>query len=97
MSMSRSIERSIIKYQCRVRDGNTNNFKDEWKKYHDNKVEQAKKNNKVNTIRKTKIKKKQNHFDNGKLAIRQWKRMKEMLANMKKKKLEESEQSESNN
>lgn len=82
-SMSRSIERSIVKHRCRVNDGHEGNFKEEWNKYRDAKAEQAKNSGSVNAV-KTKTKKKQSHFDNGKLAIRQWLRMKEMFANMKK-------------
>ena len=82
----RSSEIFMIKEQCYMRDGNTDNFKAEWKKYHDAKVN-AMKNNNSNVI-VNKPKKKQNHWDNGKLAIRQWKAMKEMFADMLKKQTE---------
>ena len=85
----RSLERSIIKSGC----GNTNEFRDKWKKYHDAKIETMKNNN-LNVI-VNKPKKKQHHWDNGKLAIKQWNAMKEMIANMKKQ--SENEQAESVN
>lgn len=89
----RSSERFMIKERCYKEDGNTKNFKAEWKKYHDAKmkarVEETERDGRVTAVR-AKPKKKQHHYDNGKLALRQWRAMKEMIANMKKKKQEES-------
>lgn len=87
----RSLERSIIRSEC----SNTNEFREKWKKYHDAKIDTMKNNN-MNVII-NKPKKKQNHWDNGRLAIRQWKAMKEMVADMLKKKQSENEQVEAVN
>lgn len=94
MTTQRSIERTIVKNQCLEKYGNLDNFKEEWKKYHDSKikarVERAEKDGRVIAIR-NKPKKKQRHYDNGKLAIRQMKIVKELFAKMKNKKQEEAE------
>lgn len=86
MSM-RKYERSIIRHQCIAEDGNTKNFRKEWKKYHDAKVkartEKIEKDGKVKAVRAKPVTKKRHH-DNGKLWLRQLRMMKEMFANMKK-------------
>lgn len=86
----RKYERAIIKARCIDRDGNAKNFPAEWKKYHDAKVkariEQQSKDGKVTAVRTkpTTQKKKQHHYDNGKVMLRHMRAMKQMFANLRK-------------
>ena len=90
----RKYERSIIRHQCIANDGNTKNFREEWKKYHDAKVkartEQVDKNGKITSIRNKPISKKR-HYDNGKLWLRQLRAMKSFIASIKKKTAENNQ------
>ena len=85
----RKYERGIIKAQCIKRDGNAKAFPEEWKKYHDKKVqariEQQQNDGNVTAIRsKPTSKKKKRHYDNGKVMLNSMRQMKQIIANMKK-------------
>ena len=78
----RTLERSIIRSQS----VNTANFRENWKEYHDKKLESRK-------TALPKVKKKQHHFDDGRVWIAHMKRMKQMIEEMKAKKKAEKEAS----
>ena len=85
----RKYEREIIRHRCIVRDGNAKAFHDEWKKYHDSKtkarVEQESDDGVVTSVRtKPTAKKKQRHYDNGKVMLKHMRAMREMFANIRK-------------
>lgn len=84
----RTLERSIIRSQCQ----STKEFRESWKRYHDAKIEKMR-DASVTNHHIAKPKPKKNHFDNGRLAIIQWNRMKEYFANLKTKKDESSSES----
>lgn len=87
----RRYERAIVKARCIKRDGNAKNFPEEWKKYHDAKInariEQQQNDGKVTAVR-NKPKTKKTHFDNGKIMLNRMRAMKQMIANMKKQSAE---------
>lgn len=85
----RSLERSVIKQRCRDKYGNTRNFREEWHKYQNAKrmvrTEQFANDGKITAIRsKPAQKKKQHHYDDGKVMLRRMRAMKEMFANLRK-------------
>jgi len=86
----RTLERSIIRSQC----GNTKEFREAWKRYHNAKIEKIGEMNRNYNVAKPKPKK--YHWDNGRLAIARWKQLKEYFANLGNQKDTESSDVSSN-
>ena len=85
----RKYERAIIRHRCIERDGNAKAFPEEWKKYHNAKVnarvEQQQKDGNVTAIRtKPNVQKKKRHYDNGKAMLNHMRMMKQWIEDMKK-------------
>lgn len=99
MSAMRKLERQVIRSKCYKRDHNTKAFKSEWEKYHNPRVEVIKADgtieSKISKVRKSGMKKKQRHSDNGKLLVKQLKAFKGFINNLKKEAAEKRSKLES--
>lgn len=86
MSSLRSLERTVIRNQCYLKNGNTKGFKKAWEDYHYGRTETTDKNgNVVVTKKMSGAKKKRRHNDNGKLIVKQMKMFKNFLNELKAK------------
>ena len=90
MSGLRSLERTVIRNQCYLKNGNTKGFKEAWEKYHYPRTEKTNEDGTVVVSKKlSNSRKKQRHNDNGKVIVQQLKGFKAFINSLKQKKLEE--------
>ena len=86
MGALRKLQRESIRHRCYQRDHHKRAFKDEWDKVHYGVTEEVDKDGKViATKSKKKEKRKQGHFDNGKVYIRHIQAVKAFVESMRNK------------
>lgn len=93
MSSLRSLQREVIRNQCKKENGNLNMFQDKWTEFHYKPVEVIDKDGKTTSVmtKHKQEKKKHYHYDDRRSVIQMMKSMKQMI-DLKKQELKEAKE-----
>lgn len=94
-SAIRKLEREVIRNQCYAKDGNNKGFENAWNEYHYK--ESVDENGNTKPVEKKAARKKQHHYDDGRVLVKQWKAMKSYIAEMREKAKEKKDKEKKDN